>query len=364
MARAERDLPEQSGQTERVKWKNISIGIYTPEKYITNEEFEQRGIITKGDHPLTAVNIEKQTGIKRRYRAGENESVVNMGVKAARAAGDLKDIYAVFASTSYPIGKNVSHTIGYGLELHPMRNRDFYGACSGSMLIFAYMKENEEEFKDKKVLVIATEKYSPTLVDLRDPASATLDPSMAETIFSDRAAAMVFRYGKDIRVLGSGTKTINLSETFENCIRMPIDRTLMVEPYTAIPVSSSASGKFEQDGRSVIRGLKSNVSNLNKTVVKNAGLQASDIKLVIPHQSIHVINTLSQEMPEFAEDKFVRDLQDGNSSSASIIIALARAMKEGRVQDGDNHLWSSFGAGKNLFACSVAVRLGESSNLN
>ena len=357
MTQAERLLPEQPRQPELLTLDDLPIGIYLPEEFITNEEIEQWKIITKGGHPLTASNIKDRTGIERRYRAGPNESVIDMGIKAALATGNLDDVYAIFASTSYPIGKNVSHRIGYHLELHPMRNLDIHAACSGFVLGLTYMKEREKEFQGKKILFVATEEYSPTLADLRYGGRKT-DPSMAQLIFSDGAFACTFESGKDIQVLGFENKTIKLSETFENCIRMPIDPRLMIDPFLAIPIPYPASGKFEQHGKSVIEGIISNVPDLNKRVVENAGLQAPAIKLVIPHQtSLQMFDNLSENMPEYPKHKFVRDLQDGNFSSGSILKAWARAIKEGRVQRGDTILLSGFGAGTDLYASSAVVQL-------
>ena len=360
MTQAERQLPEQHQNVERVTLGNLSIGIYLPEEYVTNEEIEQWGIKTQSGRLLTAFDIQKRIGINRRFIAGPNESVIDMGIKAARATGNLDHVYAIFASTSYPIGKNVSEEIGRHLQIEPKFHLDVHAACSGFVRTLAYLKEHERKFNNKKVLLVATEKYSHTLADLRD-AGIDIDPSMAQLIFSDGAAACTFEFGKDIRVLGLENKTIKLSETFENCIRMPIDSSLMIEPFLAIPIPYPASGKFEQKGPSVIRGIASNVPELNKTVVKNLRLQASDIhiQLVIPHQaSAQMIDSLSKNMPGYTEDTFMRDLQDGNFSSASILKALARAIKEGRVQKGDKHLWSAFGAGTDLFASSAVIEFG------
>ncbi len=356
MAQQERKPWElQPHEPERVTLGNLSFGIYLPEEFITNEQIEQWGIQTQSGNLLTASDIQKRIGIERRYKAGPNESVIDMGIKAARATGNLDDVDVIFASTSYPIGKNVSHEIGRHLKIKPKFHLDIHAACSGFVLGLAYMKEHEEDFQGKKVLFVTTEKYSHTLADLRE-GGINIDPSMAQLIFSDGAVACVFEFGKDIRVLGYENKTIKLSKTFENCICMPIDRSLMQMPFLEEPVPDSASGRFEQKGASVIRGVISSVPDLNKTVVKNLRLQASDIKLVIPHQATaQMIDSLSEKMPEYT---LLKDLQDGNFSSASIPKAWARAIKEGKIQQEDTILLSGFGAGTDLFASSAVVKLG------
>lgn len=348
---AERQLLEQHHNPERVTLGNLSFGIYLPEEFITNQQIEQWDVKTQSGNLLTASSIDEKIGIRRRFRAGLHESEIYMGTQAAIATEDLEDIDAVLVSSSYPVGVNISEEIAARLKIEPSTHLDIHAACSGFVRGLAYMQENEEEFQGKKVLLVATEKYSHTLTDLREDG-IEIDPSMAQLIFSDGAVACVFEFGKDIRVLGY--ENTKLSEKFNNCIRMPIDRDLMTIPFLEEPVPNSASGKFEQDGRSVFRAVLSYVPDLNKRVVENAGLQASDIKLVILHQATgHMIDSLSNRM---SEHTLFIDMQDGNFSSASIPKALMRAIRERVIQRGDKILLSGFGAG--LFACSAVVKIG------
>lgn len=354
MARAEIESWESQPHFECVRLGDLSFGIYLPSEVITNEEVEQWNITTTKDKLLTASDIHEKIGINRRFRADARESAIDMGIQAALATRNSKDVDAIFTATSYPVGKNVSQEIGNRLGIRAKSHLDVYAACSSFVLGITYMKEHEEEFNHKKVLFVATEKYSHTLTDLRE-GGIDIDPSMAQLIFSDGAVACVFEFGKDLRVLAYENRKIKLPKKFDNCIRMPIDRDSMTMPFIEEPVPNSESGKFEQDGLSVIRGVISNVPDLNKRVVKNARLQASDIQLVIPHQSSGpVLAGLSNKMPGYTVFK---DIQDGNFSSASIPKAMTRAIKEGEIQRGDKILLSGFGAG--LYASTAIVELGQ-----
>ena len=351
MTQAERLLPEQPRWPERVTLGDLPIGIYLPEEFITNEQIEQWGIRTQSGKLLTASDIQKRIGIERRFIAGPNESVIDMGIKAARATGNLDDVYAIFASTSYPVGKNVSEAIGRHLPKQPEFHLDIHAACSGFTRGLAYMQEHEKEFNNKKVLFVTTEKYSHTLADLREGGINT-DPSMAQTIFSDGAVAIVFTFGKDIQVLEHGSE--KLPKESDNYIRMPIDKTLMIPPFLYVPIPNSTNGMLQQNGPKVYDTVLSSVPSLNRWVVEESRLEASNIKLVIPHQaSGRMVNGLSDKMREYI---LFKDTQDGNFSSASIPKAWARAIKEGLVQRGDKILLSGFGAG--LYASSAIVQLG------
>lgn len=347
----ERQLTEQHRNIERVTLGNISFGIYLPKEFITNEKIAEWRVITPNGSLLTAHDIQRRIGINRRFKAGPNESVIDMGIKAALAAGNLEDVTAIFASTSYPIGENVSEAIGRHLPKQPEFHLDFHFACSGFVRTFAYLKEHERKFNNKRVLLIATEKYSHTLADLSKGGIA-IDSSMAQTIFSDGAAAMVFTYGKDIKVLEYGSE--KLPKESDNYIRMPIDENLRTDPSLAISIPNSTNGKLQQEGPKVIDAISLNVPDLNKRVVENAGLKTCDIKLLIPHQaSGRMFPRLTKVMPEY---NIFTDMDDGNFSSASIPKALARAVRERRVQTGDKILLSGFGAG--LYASSAIVELG------
>lgn len=346
----ERQLPEQQNNVERVTLDNITFGIHLPKKIITNEDIEKWEIQTRSGL-LTADDIQRRIGIKRRFIADPTESPIEMGVQAAIATENLRDVTAIIVSTSYPIGKNVSEEIGRHLQLQPKFHLDIHAACSGFVRALAYMQEHERKFNNKRVLLVATEKYSHTLADLSNGGLA-IDPSMSQTIFSDGAVASVFEFGKGIRILGY--ENTKLPEELDNCLCMPINSDLMVEPCIKVSIPNASSGYLEQDGPRVFKAILKYVPTLNNKLVGNSGLAPSDIKLVIPHQaSGRMIEGLKERMPDYT---FFNDLEDGNFSSASIPKALMRAVREGKIQRGDKILLSAFGAG--LYASSAIVELG------
>ena len=350
MTQVERQLPEQHHSPERVTLDNLHIGIYKPEEFITNEQIEQWDIKTKSGNLLTAQGIHEKIGINRRFIASLHESTIDMGEHASRATESLSGVNVVIVSSSYPLGVNISKEIAARLKIRPSIHLDIHAACSGFVRGLTYMKEHEEEFQGKKVLFVATEIYSRTLADLRK-GGMQIDPSMAQTIFSDGAVACVFEFGKDIRVIGNSN--VKLPKELDNCLCMPIDTALMVMPYINVPIPKPSSDYLEQDGPRVFKAILRYMPDLNKKLVENAGLQAPDIKLVILHQaSGRMIEGLGERMSDFT---LFNDLQDGNFSSASIPKALMRAIKEGKIQRGDKILLSAFGAG--LYASSAIVEL-------
>lgn len=329
---------------------NIVFGAYLPEKFITNEQIERWDVKTQNGKRLTASYIHEKIGISRRFRAGKNETSIDMGIKAALATGNLEDVTAIIVSTSYPLGKNVSEEIGHRLQIRPKFHLDVHAACSGFTRGLSFIKEHERKFNGKRILFIATEKYSHTLANLNEEGIA-IDPSMAQTIFSDGAVAIVFTYGKDIQVLEYCSE--KLPKEFDEYIRMPIDKALMIPPFLEEPIPTT-NDMFQQDGPKVFEELKLRIPSLNTRVIEKARLSPSDIKLVILHQaSGRMVKWLAQRMPDYT---FFNDLEDGNFSSASIPKALMKAVNQGEIKRGDNLVLAGFGAG--LFASTVVVRFG------
>lgn len=329
----------------------ISFGISLPKRIRTNAEIESWEVRTPGGNVLTASSIANRTGVLQRYVA-EDETPLSMGLVAAKSALKKRGcIDTVLVSSSYPQGVNLADETRKALNLSADTEIEIGAACSGFVYGLTYLKKNEQRFKDKKILFVSTEKYSPTLADLRTDGTE-VDPSLAQTIFSDGAVAMVFTYGKDVEVLSY--VNYQFPEDVSQCLRMPIDSALIRYPYLEQPVPQSISGKFEQDGAKVYTAVRDSIPALVKKAVEDAGLSSSDIDLVIPHQgSKRVVEGLSKQLPDYA---FSYDMADGNFSSASIPKALMLAIDRGDVKRGGTVVLAGFGAG--LFASVAVVRLG------
>lgn len=340
---------------ETLNKPNIAFGVYLPKEILTNQEIESWGVVTPGGKPLTAESIQKRTGIVHRYVADEKEDPLFMGLNAAQQALNGKKADVVIVSTSFPVGFNLSKRISEELGLADVPNLDVYAACSGFTLGLACIKVREQEFLDKKILFVATEEYSPYLHDLRDKEGELIrDPSLAQTIFSGGATAMVFKHGKEgIQVLS--TLNEHLAKDAENPIKMPIGKTPLTPPFIAVLAPKSKSGKFEQDGAKVYELICKTVPQLIKKTIDEANLDPSQkIKMVVPHQgSGHMVEGISRRLNGYS---VYRDFAEGNFSSASIPRALNKALEKGEIKKGDIVVLAGFGAG--LFASIAVVQFG------
>lgn len=325
----------------------IEIQSYTPGSILTNEEIASWGIISNGKL-LTPQAIFEKTGVRRRFIAGKDETVLDMAIRAVQGLQTPPSPDMVFFSTSYPDGVNNVAQVIERFNLQPDGCLNVHAACSGFGLALPFISERDDRFRKNQILVISSEKYSPTIVDLR---SGQTDPSLAQTIFSDGATAMSFRVGEDIEILNSSNHTFPRNAS--DCLRMPINYDLVRHPALVANIPPSTNGLFWMDGIGVYGAIRAALPDLIIDSIRGAKIDPKQIRVVIPHQaSRHMIDTLAKGLP-FLD--FYRDLEDGNWSSASIPKALAKAFGEGAIGKGDKLVLASFGAG--LLASIAVIQL-------
>lgn len=320
---------------------NISFGMYLPDTIEKNPE-----------------EIVQSSGIYERYvvEDSDKENVVAMGIMAAHNVlygKTTPDI--LIATSSYPTGHHIARSIArelYTEDNHPTLALDMYAACSGFAEALYHLHEHEEYFTGKKVTIVSTELYSPTLIDPEIPNARDIDPSRAKYLFSDGAVATNFTYGEDLKVIAADHGEIPIPEGEENPLRMPIRNDLIknLPAHIHRPVPYAHSGYFEQNGRMVLKIVGNTVPEMVTDVVAKAGFESTDIVSVIPHQgSGRIVDIIAKKLEGMC---VVKDVAQGNFSSASIPKALYRAIQEGTLSKGDKAVFAGFGAG--LYG-SVAV---------
>lgn len=336
---------------------NLVFGVYLPETILTNLELESWNIRSKERaKPKTARSFLEVTGIETRRVANDKETPLAMGLSAAKQALNGKRPDAVIVSTSFPVGFNVSQAISEELGLSPRLNMDVHAACSGFTRSLFFLKEKEEEYdlNGKRVIIVATEKYSSHVHNLRTEGVGA-DPSLAQTLFSDGAYAMTFEYGRDLQVLSALNH--RFPKEVKSYIQMPVDAKLMIHPFIEEFVPYPKSGRFEQNGKMVLDTVSGSIWSLIDEAVQKANLTPSDIKRVFPHQGSKPMTQaiINGTMDGYADGIVYEDFEEGNFSSASIPKALMKAVNQGEIKRGDILVLAGFGAG--MFASITVVRL-------
>lgn len=300
--------------------KILGTGHYVPDRIMTNADFEK--IVDTSDEWITT-----RTGIKQRHFAAEGEIASDMAVKACEraieAAGiDKSEIGLLICSTVTEDKKSPSTACIVAQKLgitHPAISFDINAACTG----FVYGLTIAEGLIDK----LPTGKYG--LVFGTELLSSTID-------MTDRSTCVLFGDG-------SGAVVIERDENrvFSSYL------TGIAEPeYLGIDQKEDNSYSVYMDGQSVFKRATTNIALCAETVMQQANVTLDDIALVICHQAnLRIIDFVKKKLKVPDEKCYVNIHNYGNTSSASIAIALDEAVRSGKVKSGDKVLLSAFGAG-------------------
>ncbi|WP_457643245.1 beta-ketoacyl-ACP synthase III [Persephonella sp.] len=301
------------------------IGMYVPPRVITNHDLEK--ILDTSDEWITT-----RTGIKERRIAEEWEKASDIALPAAEeaiknAGLSPKDIDAVIVATSTPDMTFPSTACFLADKLgcsKPMAF-DISAACSG----FIYGLTTASSFitsgQFKNVLVVGAEVFS-RIIDWSDRSTAV--------IFGDGAGAVVLSASEEEGILSAVMKSDGSHWGSLYC-----------------PVGE----KLRMRGRETFKLAIKSMETACKKALQQAGLELDDISLVIPHQAnIRIINALAERMGLPEERVFSNIHKYGNTSAASIPIAMYEALQEGRFKRGDYILLTAFGGG--LTWGAVALR--------
>ncbi|MEO2153361.1 MAG: beta-ketoacyl-ACP synthase III [Aquificota bacterium] len=298
--------------------KILGVGAYLPSKVLTNYDLEK--MVDTSDEWIT-----ERTGIKER-RIAENETVVEMALKAAekaieQAQIDKEEIELIILATLSPqLGFPATACLvqeALGLENNAMAF-DISAACSGFLygldIADAYLKSQ----KKKTALVIGAEKLS-SIIDWSDRSTCVL--------FGDGAGAAVVRYEPNDPSDVLSSKLYTKGKEWKILYR-------------------DLCGYLKMEGRKVFKEAVNSMTKSSLEAIKEAGLTPEDIDLVIPHQAnFRIIKALAEKLNIPLEKVYVNVNRYGNTSAASIPIAMYEAIEEGKLQRGMNVLLTAMGGG-------------------
>ena len=311
-----------------------SIGAYVPQKVLTNADFEK--MVDTNDEWIV-----KRTGIKERHIAAEDESTSDMAAKAAkvaieRAGLNTEDIDLVVMATVTPDYFNMPSTaclVSDKLGIKNVQAFDISAACSGFVYALTVAKAFIESGMKKNVLVIGAEKFS-SIVD-----------------YTDRTTSILFGDGAGASVISA---TTNKDEAFID-IHASADGSYWDFLITPSPGSvNPASHAVIDEGLQFVK-MKGNetfklaVKTLTKDVkeiLKNNNIEAGEIPHFVPHQANYRIIKAVGDSLGMREDQVVVTVDKyGNTSAASIPMAINDIYEEGRLQSGELMLLDTFGGG-------------------
>ena len=305
-----------------------STGSYLPERVMTNAELEQ--LVDTSDEWIIA-----RTGIRERRIAADDETSLDLGEKAARAAMErggfsAADIDLIVVATCTPekVFPSTACLLQERLGIRGSAAFDVQAACAGFIYAFGTADSFIRSGMARRALVVGTETMS-RVINWQDRGTCI--------IFADGAGAVVLEASDEPGVLSTH---LHADGAYKDLLEVPgwvksdYDRGYDPAPHMLMKGNEVFKVAVRELGASVEEALAAN------------GKQRGDVDWLIPHQAnIRIINAVAKRL-QLPDERVVKTIErHGNTSAASVPLALDEACRDGRIQRGQLILLEAFGGG-------------------
>ncbi len=315
----------------------LGTGSYLPEAVLTNKDLEKLV-------DTTDAWIVERSGVRERRIAAPEEDAVTMGVIAARRALENSGIepeqlsYIVLGTNTpaqfFPAGAiRIQEELGLGGRIAAF---DLQAGCSG-FTYAAYVAERLVAAEGKYALVVGSDVCS-RFTDWTNRATCLL--------FGDGAGAMVLGPSRRNRIL-----TSFIASSLNERLYCDSEFNNEVSPFLPLP-SQTSKHYLQMDGPEIFKFAVNVVKMSIPRLLEMAGLEQEELDYLIIHQGNYRILEAGAKFARVSMDKvFVNIHKYGNTSAASVPIALHEAVMAGKIKDGDKVMLISFGAGATWGGC-------------
>jgi len=310
--------------------KILGFGGYQPDRVVTNDDLAK--IVDTNDEW-----IRSRVGIESRRYARDDETVADMaeaaGAKALAASGlEPSEVDLVIVATCSPESPmpNVAATVAHRLGIVSPGAYDLNAACAGFCYALGTASDSVSAGSARNALVIGAEKMT-----------SWMD-------WTDRSTCIIFADGAGAAVVGpteegepSGIGPVVWGSAGDQAHKIVIE---------------GRTGALKQDGQAVFRWATTALHPVALEACKRAGVTPADISAFIPHQAnLRIIEAIARKLG-IPRDRVADDIiTAGNTSSASIPLAVSRMAEQGRLQPGTPALLLAFGAGLSYAAQVITV---------
>ncbi|MCL6706742.1 ketoacyl-ACP synthase III [Pseudomonas sp. R2.Fl] len=305
------------------------FGAALPKRVMTNRELES--LVDTSDEWIV-----QRTGIRQRYIAGEGETTASLGEEAARAALanaglDAQDLDLIICATSTPdntfpaTAVNIQNRLG----MHHGFAFDVQAVCSGFVYALATADLYIRGGMARRVLVVGSETFS-RILDWTDRTTCVL--------FGDGAGALVLEaQDGEGTIADRGVLTSQLRSDGTHKEKLYVDGG---------PSTTGTVGHLRMEGREVFKHAVGMITDVIEQAFAATDTTADDVDWLVPHQANKRIIDGSAKKLGIPPEKVVITVdQHGNTSAASIPLALATAAADGRIKKGDLVLLEAMGGG-------------------
>jgi len=307
----------------------LGCGSYLPEQVLTNAQLAAR--VDTSDEWIV-----QRTGIRQRHIAAEGECTSHLAINAARAAladagVDAQSIELIVLATSTPDNTFPATAVAVqnGLGITHGAAFDLQAVCSGFVFALATADNFLRTGAFKRALVIGAETFS-RILDWNDRGTCVL--------FGDGAGAIVLEAQEQPgKSSDHGVLTTHLRSDGRHKAKLFVDGG---------PSSTQTVGHLRMEGREVFKHAVGMITDVIVDAYKATGFGSEDINWFVPHQANKRIIDASAHKLHIAPEKVVLTVdRHGNTSAASIPLALSVAAKDGRIKRGDLILLEAMGGG-------------------
>ncbi|MBU3073919.1 ketoacyl-ACP synthase III [Clostridium estertheticum] len=309
--------------------KITGVGGYVPKDILTNYDLQK--LVDTSDEWII-----RRTGIIKRHISSETENASNLAIKAVENlievyGADLSDVDMIVVSTTSPdhIVPNVASLIQGHFGIRKTGVMDINVACTGYVYALSVANAFITIGQNKKILVVATEAISK-LIDYTDRNTCILFGDGASAFLLEKTDGKGAFIATNFETNGSGADSIYCSNHSKN-----IGESSVIKEHHIV-----------QNGAEVYRYVMKNVVDGIKTLLETSQLSLSDIKWFVPHSAnLRLIEGICKRLEYPIEKTLVSVTEFGNTSSASIPLAIWLALKESKIATGDKILLYGFGGG-------------------
>ena len=304
------------------------VGHYLPDRVVPNSEFETL-LDTSDDW------IRSRSGIERRHFAAEGQTTSDLAARAARAAladagmaADEIDAIIVATSTADLTFPSAATMVQAALGMTRGFAFDVQAVCAGFVYALANAHALIVSGQAQRILVIGAETFS-RLMDWTDRSTCVL--------FGDGAGALILE-----AATGDGTS----ADRGILATDLHSDGRFKDLLYVDGGVSTHSTGMLRMQGKEVFRHAVEKLAQTAHTALEKAGLTAEDVDWIVPHQAnLRIITATAQRM-QVPMERVVMTVQDhGNTSAASIPLALSVGRQRGQIKEGDLIVTEAIGGG-------------------
>lgn len=306
----------------------IGTGGYLPGKVLTNAELEQ--MVDTSDEW-----IRTRTGIEKRHIVADGETTCDLAEKAAREAlamagvnPDSIDLIIVATTTPDMIFPSTACLLQQRLAIHGCAAFDIQAVCTGFVYALGVADKFIRTGAAQRALVVGAETLS-RIIDWTNRDTCVL--------FGDGAGAVVLEAGAEPGILSTH---LHADGAYQDLLRVPAGISLAPEKVKA------GEAFIEMQGNEVFRMAVNTLGRIVDETLAANNLEKSDIDWLVPHQAnVRIIAATAKKLDMPMERVILTVDQHGNTSAASVPLALDVAIRDGRIKHGDLLMLEAFGGG-------------------